>query len=771
MNPSFTPRILRGALLGCCSLVFIGVLPGGADAATLESPVAESGNLRHVNPYIGSGGHGHVFVGASVPFGGVQMGPTNFEQGWDWCSGYHYSDSVMTGFTPLHLNGTGCGDLSEILFMPYMGKLSTNRGSKENPDAGFSSRYSHDREIARPGYYAVMLDDGIKVELAATERVGLMRYTFPKSEEAHVIIDLKVGQDETRETYLEKIDDHTLGGYRFSRGWADDQREYFVASFSQKIESLKLFDDERPAGAEGVDPNGKQAFKAKNVKGVIGYERAPKEVLVKVGLSPVSMENAMANLRAETPDWDFNKVVGKANAKWNKELGKITVKAGESDNQVFYTALYHTMVAPTLYNDANGDYRGTDKKVYTDPGFTNYTLFSLWDTYRAEHPLLTLTQPERVGDMVTSMLMIHKQQGKLPIWHLRGNETNCMVGYSAVPVIVDAYFKGFHFDRDAAWAAVKASTTRDDRGLKWVKEKGYIPADREGESVAKAMEYAISDWAAARFAEAIGKTEDAPVYQKRAMAYKTYFDPDTRFMRGRLEDGSWRTPFDPINSRHRDDDYCEGNAWQYTWLVPQDVEGLIGLFGGDKPFTEKLDALFEVKETMASGSSSDITGLVGMYCAGNEPDHHAIYLYSYAGQQWKSAKRARQVMTEMYQNDPNGLSGNEDCGQMSAWFVLSAMGIYQVNPVSGCYVFGSPLLDGASLSLPGGGAFTIRADNNSRQNLYIQSAELNGKPYTKSYITYRDLMAGGSLVFRMGPEPNPAFGAAPDDRPRSMIYH
>lgn len=753
----------------CTALLILPAASG--QSAPLVSPVAESGPIVSVDPYIGSGGHGHVFVGASVPFGGIQLGPTNFEQGWDWCSGYHYSDTVMTGFTMLHLNGTGCGDLSEILFMPYMGKLSTNRGTRENPDAGFSSRYSHDNEVARPGYYAVMLDDGIKVELTATERVGMMRYTFPKPEEAHVVIDLKVGQDTPAETYLEKLDDHTVAGYRFSKGWAPDQREWFVASFSEPIESLKLFDDERPAENNGVDAKGRQSFKARNVKGVISYAKAPAKVQVRVGLSPVSIENAMANLKAEVPGWDFEKVVTQANAKWNRELGKVAVKADASTGRVFYTALYHTMITPSLFNDANGDYRGTDKKVYKNPGFNNYTLFSLWDTYRAEHPLLTLTQPERVGDMVTSMIRVHKEQGKLPIWHLRGSETNCMVGYNSVPVIIDAHFKGFKFDREAAWEAIKTSTNRDDRGLKWVREKGYIPADKEGESVAKALEYAISDWSAARFAEALGKKDDAAVYQKRGAAYRQYFDPETGFMRGKLENGSWREPFDPVSSKHRDDDYCEGNGWQYTWLVPQDVEGLIGLFGGDEPFVRKLDGLFEVKETIASGSSADITGLVGMYCAGNEPDHHVIYLYNFAGQQWKTARRARQVMKEMYLDNPNGLSGNEDCGQMSAWYVLSAMGLYQVNPVSGCYVLGSPALDEAVLRLPGDKRFAIRAEGNSADNIYIQSAELNGKPHTRSFLTYREIMAGGNLLLKMGPKPNPAFGAAPDDRPKSRIYH
>ncbi len=756
---SIPPRIASRTALACLFL-----FAAHADDALAKLPAPqEAAPLAYVDPYIGSGGHGHVFVGASVPFGGVQMGPTNFEQGWDWHSGYHYSDSVMTGFTMLHLNGTGCGDLSEILFMPYMGALSTNRGSKDNPDAGFSARYSHDEEVARPGYYAVKLDDGIQVELTATERCGMMRYTFPKEEEAHVIIDLKVGQDNPTETHLEQIDDYTIGGYRFSHGWAPDQREYFMAKFSQPIKSFKLFDDEEPKDGKSLT--------AKAAKGVVTYERAPRELLVKVGLSPVSIENAALNLKAEIPHGDFDKVVAEASAKWNKQLSKIEVTGGtDSEKRIFYTALYHTMITPSLFNDVNGDYRGTDKKVYTNPGFTNYTLFSLWDTYRAEHPLLTILQPERVADMITSMLMIYKQQGKLPIWHLRGSDTNEMVGYSGVPPVIDAYFKGFPIDKNLAFEAVKTSSERGDKGANWIQDGGYIPSDKEHESVAKGLEYALSDWSIAQFAKALGKSGDYQKYTKRGQAYRHYFDPDTQFMRGKMADGTWREPFNPSLSQHRSDDYCEGVAWQYIWLVPQDVEGLISLFGGDGPFLKKLDELFTTNAQLEGQVSADITGLIGLYCQGNEPDHHVIYLFPYAGEQWKSAKWARQSMKEFYKDDPNGLSGNEDCGQMSAWYVLSALGFYQVNPVSGCYVFGSPLFEKATIRLPGGKTFTISAVGNSAENIYIQSAELNGKPYTKSYIAYRDIMRGGQLTFRMGPEPNKSFGAAPADRPQSKIY-
>lgn len=752
---------MKSIALFTASLIFASA---NLFSAQMQSPVEESGPLTYVNPYIGTGGHGHVFLGASVPFGGVQVGPTNFDQGWDWTSGYHYSDDVVTGFTMLHLNGTGCGDLSEILLMPYMGKLSTNRGTRENPDQGFSSRYSHDQEVARPGYYALMLDDGIKVELTATERVGVMRYTFPSNEEAHVIIDLKVGVDRPTDTYLEKIDDYTIGGYRFSSGWASDQREFFVMQFSQPIASFKLFDDESPKSGN--------ALQAGNVKGVISYVNAPKNVLVKVGISPVSVQNALENVKAEAKDWDFENYVKSANAKWNKELSKIEIAGkNETDKRIFYTALYHAMITPSLFNDHNGDYRGTDKKVYTDPGFTNYTLFSLWDTYRAEHPLLTIIQPERVSDMVTSMLMIYKQQGKLPIWHLRGNETNTMVGYSAVPVVVDAFFKGFNIDSQLAWEAVKNTSMRDDSGVYWLKKIGYIPADKEGEAVAKALEYAISDWGIAQMAKKLGKAGDYTNYMKRAMSYKTYFDKETQFMRGKMEDGSWRTPFDPLHSSHRANDYCEGNAWQYIWLVPQDPEGLIELFGGEGPFIKKLDALFEVQEEMSGEVSPDISGLIGMYAHGNEPGHQTIYLYAFAGEQWKTAEKARIIFKDMYKDDPNGLSGNEDCGQMSAWYILSTLGLYQVNPVNGCFVFGSPLFDKATIKLPKDKTFSIVAENNSPENIYIQSVKLNGKAYSKSYITYRDIMNGGTLIFTMGKEPNKAFGAKKEDRPKSIMYN
>lgn len=726
----------------------------------------ESKSLAYVDPYIGSGGHGHVFVGASVPFGAVQVGPNNIVKGWDWCSGYHYSDSVVIGFSQTHLSGTGIGDLGDVLIMPYTGSVKTNRGTQDNPTSGYGSHYSHANETARPGYYAVKLEDhDVQVELTATERVGFHKYTFPKGKPAHIIVDLKegIGWDAPVETFIRQKDEYTLEGYRFSKGWAEDQRLWFAIRSSVPLKQFAVYDgDEKKEGKE---------LKAKFTKGVISFDNAPSQVMLKVGISPVSSENALANINAEAPGWDFNQVVNSANAKWTRQLSKINVQtADENAKRVFYTALYHTMIGPALFNDHDGSYRGTDKKVYTNPGFDNYSVFSLWDTYRSAAPLSTLLHPDKVGSFVNSMLAIYRQQGKLPVWPLMGNETNCMVGYHAVPVIADAYLKGFKgFDPAAALEAMKVSSTRDDLGLKYVKERGYIPADKEFESVSKAMEYAIDDWCIAAMAKKMGKTEDYQYYAKRAAYYKNYFDSTIKFVRPRMEDGSFKTPYDPFHSKHEKGDFTEGNGWQYTWLVPQDVEGLISLMGGDEPFTKKLDSLFEAKGDMGAEASSDISGLIGMYAHGNEPSHHVTYMYTYAGNQWKTAEKVRQVMKEFYTAKPEGLAGNEDVGAMSSWYVLSSVGFYPVNPAKGLYVFGSPLFDKASLRLQEGKTLTVQTINNSAENKYIQSITWNGKPYTKSYIRHEDIVKGGTLTIKMGNKPNYDFGKAEADRPNSLI--
>lgn len=552
---------------------------------------------RYVDPYIGTDYHGHVFLGAHVPFGGVQVGPTNYVRGWDWCSGYHYSDSVVTGFSQLHLSGTGIGDLGDVLITPYTGELKTSPGTLENPLAGYASKYTHEDETVQPGYYSVILKRyDIYVELTATERVAIHKYTFPEAEQAHIAVNLinGIGWDQPTAAFFKKIDTQTYIGYRFSTGWAKDQRLYFAIKLSRPIESFQLYNNENPVLGDS----------AKGVKltGILNFStRKGDEILLKVGISPVSEQNALANIDAEVPDWNFEKVTLDAHNRWNKELRKIIVRGkSENDLRTFYTALFHSFTHPILFNDNNGDYRGADKQVYTNPGFTNYSVFSLWDTYRAEQPLFTLIQSERVNDMVNTMLNIYKQQGKLPIWHLMGNETDCMVGYSAIPVIADAFFKGFSgFNANLAFEAMKASSTRDDYGMNLLKEKGYIPADKEKESVSKALEYCISDWCIAQMAKKLGKTEDYEYYNKRAGSYAQYFDSKTQFVRPKLDNGKFREPFSPFQSIHEWGDYTEGNAWQYTWLVPQDVEGLINLFGGDEPFLAKLDSLFFVKGDMS----------------------------------------------------------------------------------------------------------------------------------------------------------------------------
>lgn len=736
--------------------------------AQMDPPVKESRLLHYVDPYIGTGGHGHTFIGASVPFGAVQVGPNNINKGWDWCSGYHYSDSIVKGFAQNHLNGTGIPDLGDILIMPFTGAVRTEVGTQTDPTSGYASHYSHRQEIARPNYYSVWLKDhDVRVELTATERVAFHRYHFPKDRPAHIIIDLLQGNFDrnTRHPrvrgYLQRLNDSTLLGWRNSTQWAKDRRIYFAIRTSFSLDDFSLLDGNRPTGVS--------SWEADTIKGLISFKKSPATVRLKVGVSNVSPENALANINTEIPGWDFDAVVRQGNEKWERALAKIDIQAADSiQRKVFYTALYHTMIAPALYNDHDGSYRGTDGSVVERAPFNNYTIFSLWDTYRTLNPLMTLIHPERVSDIVNSMLAIYKQQGKLPIWHLQGRETDCMVGYSAVPVVADAWLKGFEsIDGNLLLQAMKASSTRDDYGMKYVKQLGYIPADKEKESVSKALEYAIDDWCIARVAKKIGHKEDAEYYTRRAHDYLRYFDTVRKFMRPVLSTGSYREPFDPFQSIHEWGDYTEGNAWQYTWLVPQDVESLIHLMGGDQAFVTKLDSLFVVKGDMGKQASADISGLVGMYAQGNEPNHHIPYLYDFAGYQWKTAEKIKQITREFYTDKNDGLCGNDDAGQMSAWYVMSALGIYPVNPANGLFVFGTPLVRRATLSVGGGKTFTIEAVGGSEKNIYIQHATLNGAPYTRSYISFQQIRTGGTLRLFMGDKPNLHFGAAPADRPVS----
>lgn len=707
-------------------------------------PAMSAGGCSHgskftdyVNPWIGTGGHGHVFLGANVPFGLVQLGPTEHNQGWDWCSGYHISDSVLVGFGHTHLSGTGIGDLGDIGFLPVSHCCATE------------VKFSHANETVRPGYYAIRLQDpNVFVELTATQRVGFHRYTFGADmNKAMLRIDLKqgIGWDNWRKSALQLESPTMLTGFRQSVGWARNQYVYFAAEFSTPVAIKKQVGDSII---------------------VLTIADVSQPVMVKCALSAVSVEDAKANLKTELPGWNFRETVAEADKAWNDELGKITVDTEDDEvRTIFYTALFHTMTAPSVFSDVTGNYRGADGKVYKGD-FTNYTTFSLWDTYRAAHPLMTLIHPEKQKDMAETFLHIFEQQGKLPVWHLMGNETDCMVGNPGAVALADMVLKGFVDDKEAAFRAMKTSAMLDERSMDLLKQYGYLPYDKDStfQTVAKGLEYALADDGIAKVAKLLGKKDDYKYFFNRSRGYKHYFDPQTKFMRGRGSDGSFHEPFNPFKSVHTADDYTEGNAWQYTWLVPHDVHGLASLFGSEQRFIEKLDSLFIVSGDMGAEASPDISGLIGSYAHGNEPSHHIIYMYNYMGQPWKAAKLLRQTMKEMYFNDYDGLSGNEDVGQMSAWYVLSSVGLYQVEPAGGKYIIGSPLFDEAQINVGNDRTFTIRAKNNSQENIYVQSVKLNGKPYTKSYLMYQDIVKGGTLDLEMGSEPS-AWGTQAKNRP------
>jgi predicted alpha-1,2-mannosidase len=722
---------------------------------------------KYVDPYIGTGFHGHVFVGANVPFGAVQLGPTNLSEGWDWCSGYHISDSTIIGFQHTHLSGTGIGDLGDISFMPTTGTIKTYKGTFKDLQSGYVSLFSHKDEVVKPGYYKVKLKRyDIGVELTASTRVGMHKYTFPASKDAHIVIDLQegIGWDRPYETYIKQEDKYTISGYRFSKGWAADQRIYFTAVFSKPIEKFTVYDSTAKAGVTKI--------KGVKVKGVISFATSKGEVVyAKVGISPVSSANAMLNIKAEIPGWDFAKVVTQADQAWNAQLGKITIKADSlSQLKKFYTAFYHTMVAPSIFNDVNGEYWGTDKKVHKNVGFNNVTTFSLWDTYRSNNPLSTIIHPEHTNDMINSMLAIYQQQGTLPTWHLMANETNCMVGYSAVPVVADALLKGYKgFDADLAYEAMKTTAMQDARGVKFVKKLGFIPADSTAESVSMGLEYAIDDWCLAQVAKKLGKTADYEYFSKRGQYYKNYYDPKAGFMRGRLADNSWRTPYSPFISIHETGDFTEGNGWEYTFLVPQDVEGLIKLLGGKDKFNIKLDSLFIAQGDMGKFKSPDVSGLIGQYAHGNEPSHPMAYYYDYSGQPWKTAAKVRYILDDFYTTKTDGIIGNEDVGQMSAWYVLSAIGFYPVNPANGLYVFGSPVVTEATLKLQGNKTFHIVVKNNGPKNKYINAMKINGVNYTKTYFSHKTLAAGGELEITMGDKPGTVWGVGEANKAVSVL--
>jgi predicted alpha-1,2-mannosidase len=743
-------------------ICFTGIFLLSVAACSAKSPV------DYVNPMIGTAAHGHVYPGATVPFGMVQLSPDTRDNTWDGSSGYHYSDTSILGFSMNHLTGTGCPDLGNVLLMPTAGELKLFPGAK--PGEGYRASFSHDNETSRPGYYEVYLPDyQVKVELTATARAGFQRYTFPATTEGHVVVDLQHGiGNKVIEAQLRIENDHTASGYRKSNGWGGDKIYYFVMEFSRPFDSASVAQaDKDVAGNEttGNETKGHFDFKTK----------AGEQILVRIGLSTVSVQGARNNLHKEIPDWNFDAVTAMASKQWNRALNVIDLKTSDDNlRQTFYTALYHTLLAPTLLSDEDGQFRGPDGNVHQAKGYDYYTELSLWDTFRAENPLLTLIQPRRVNDFVDTMLEHFKIFGEntLPVWPEGGKETWCMIGNHAIPVITDAYLKGFrNWDASEALHDMIASTDKNRQQLEAYRDKGFIPTGKGVQSVSKVLEYAYDDTCIARFAKALGKDDIAEKYFKRSQNWTNVFDPSTGFMRGRNADGSWVTPLGEkeINSINFNE-YTEANAWQYNFFVPQNISALIAKLDGDDKFVTRLDEMFDTQETIPNlASIPDVTGVIGMYSHGNEPDHHVAYLYNYAGQPWKTQARLRQIANTLYTNTPAGICGNDDCGQMSAWYVFSVLGFYPVDPASGIYVLGSPMMDQATLKLDSkyykGKSFTVIAKNNSADNPYIQSATLNGKPISRSWISQAEIAAGGKLVLTMGPAPNKNFGSAPADRP------
>lgn len=704
---------------------------------------------QYVNPFMGTEGPGNTYPGAQVPFGMVQLSPDNEAGGWYRISGYDYPDSVINSFSMTHLSGTGAGDLYDFAFMPAM----TKAGDKNSPfDRTIGSRFSHDRESASPGYYSVYLEDSRTLaELTATERCGVQRYTFEKGSKLtpSVYIDLAraINWDATTDSRLTLDDSVTVSGYRFSEGWATNQRLYFVAKFSHPISVADIQHKEIKGGDDGKRRRGYAA------RLDFGSEALAKPLVVKVAISPVSVDNARENLAKEVGSWDFDSVRTAADSVWNVELNKIIVET-QDDNakRTFYTTLYQSSLAPVIFMDVNGEYRGPDNKTHKTDGWVNYSRYSLWDTYRAAHPLYTLTQQKRVGDMIQSMIAFAEQNGRLPVWNMQGVETDMMIGYHSVPVIADAYLKGIGgFDpRKALEACVKSADIDDYRGIGLYKKYGYIPYELEGESVSKTLEYAFDDYAIAKMARALGENETADRFEKRADFWRNVYDSESSFMRPKDKNGKWIKGF---VAKDYTTHFTESNAWQYFWSVQHDVPALIEAVGGNKRFNEKLDSMFTFVPLATDELPIFSTGMIGQYVHGNEPSHHVAYLYNYSGEAWKTQSYVRQIMTTQYRATPSGHCGNEDCGQMSAWFVLSSLGFYPVNPVGGDYDIGSPLFDKATINLSDGKKFVITAKNNSPRNIYVESVTLNGKPLDGYILKHSDIMKGGELVFVMSDKP------------------
>ena len=720
-----------------------------------------------VNVFIGTGGHGHTFPGATLPHGMVQLSPDTRLFGWDACSGYYYDDTSIMGFTHTHLSGTGIGDYGDILFMPVVGEKPLIAGTAENPDEGYRSRFSHEQESARPGYYQVLLqDDSINVELTATLRAGLHRYTYPKASDARLIVDMEptIHGHQHPVTQIRVVNDSTIAGMKYTVGWAKRHYVYFYAVFSSPFDYKLYSGTEYQSDSTSVTVN--------TAKAVISFRNLPADgrVLAKVGISSVDEEGARLNVEAEIPNWDFEGVMKQANTAWNEALGKIDIETSDNDSRtVFYTSLYHAFIQPSLASDVDGRYRTMGHEIKQDASYTNYTVFSLWDTFRAAHPLYTIVTPEQNQAFIRSLLRKYDEGGILPKWELASNETGTMIGYHAVSVIADAMMKKqCDFDVKKALEACIRSSVYDTTGvtpmmdrqilngklmpvsIKYKNELGYIPCDKVGGSVSQGLEFAYNDWLIAQMMKEHNRKDLYDKYMELSRNYRNYFDPETKLMRGRLSDGSWITPFDPA-SVQRPSNYVEGNAWQWAWFVPQDVEGLMELVGGQKSFEAHLDTLFTTSSELTGdpNAAADVTGMIGQYAHGNEPSHHIPYLYNYAGAPRKTQALVDHILRTLYHNDPNGLSGNEDVGQMSAWYALSAMGFYSFCPGRPVYEIGRPIFDKVTIHLSNGKDFVIQAKNNSVENKYIRSMKLNGEELAEPRFSHFDLMKGGELIFEM----------------------
>jgi predicted alpha-1,2-mannosidase len=718
-------------------LISIGIGCSNSDK-TINEPIA----IDVVDPFLGTGGHGHTFPGATTPFGMVQLSPDNGTQGWDWVSGYHYSDSVIAGFSHTHLSGTGIGDLTDISVMPLL---------QEDAEKGAKYAFSHVNEVAKPGYYSVNFENGIKAELTATPRTGQHRYSFPAGKAQIIAFDMgfAINWDKPTEAFIEIIDDSTIVGYRYSTGWARNQKVYFAARTNKAIQEAFFTKDGLKVPTEN------QSLKDVAARLVLNFGVDDKEPLtLAVGLSTASTDGAMSSLKLESQGIpQFEQSLAKAQKTWKSKLNTIQATFIEpAMDTIFYSALYHTEMSPNLMSDPTGAYKAPDSTIQSADNFDRYTVFSLWDTFRAANPLYLITNQELTLDFFASMMAFYDESGLLPVWALYGSETNTMTGYHAVPVLAEAIMKGVLTEGvNEVYAAMKKSAAQNIRGTNFYREYGYIPADKDGWSVTKTLEYAYDDWCIAQVANKLGRTEDYEYFMKRSKSYAQLFDASTEFMRGKNADGNWVEPFDPFYSEHGFEGiYIEGTAWQHSWFVPHDVEGLINLFGSKEAFANKLDATFEASSEMTGENVSvDISGLIGQYAHGNEPSHHIAYFYNFADQPWKTQEKLRQIMTELYTTGPYGLSGNDDCGQMSAWYIFSSLGFYPMNPVDGRYILGSPLVKEASINLPNGKVFEIEAKNNSLANKYVKSVSLNGKKLENHWFTYEQMMDGGKLIFEM----------------------